>query len=65
MIGKALTKVFGSKNDREVKALRKVVDQINDLESEIAPLSDIRLQDKTKEFKKRYAEGETLDDLLP
>ncbi|MCI5150450.1 MAG: preprotein translocase subunit SecA, partial [Candidatus Electrothrix sp. MAN1_4] len=65
MIGKALTKVFGSKNDREVKALRNVVDQVNDLESEIEPLSDIQLQDKTEEFKQRYTDGASLDDLLP
>ena len=65
MISKALTKVFGSKNDREVKALRKVVDQINGLESGIEPLSDIQLQDKAREFKQRYADGESLDDLLP
>ena len=65
MIGKALTKVFGSKNDREVKALRKVVEQINALEPTVEPLSDMQLQEKTTEFKKRYADGESLDDLLP
>ncbi|WPD22240.1 MAG: preprotein translocase subunit SecA [Candidatus Electrothrix scaldis] len=65
MIGKALTKVFGSKNDREIKVLRKIVAQINALESSIEPLSDIQLQEKTTEFKKRYADGETLDELLP
>jgi preprotein translocase subunit SecA len=65
MIGKALTKVFGSKNDREVKALRKVVDQINALESSVEPLDDMQLQEKTTEFKKRYTDGESLDDLLP
>ena len=65
MIGKALTKVFGSKNDREVKVLRKVVEQINALEPTVEPLSDIQLQEKTTEFKKRYADGESLDDLLP
>ena len=65
MIGKVLTKVFGSKNDREVKALRKVVEQINALEPTVEPLSDMQLQEKTTEFKKRYADGESLDDLLP
>ncbi|MCI5222624.1 MAG: preprotein translocase subunit SecA, partial [Candidatus Electrothrix sp. AR4] len=65
MIGKALTKVFGSKNDREVKMLRKVVEQINGLEYTVEPLSDIQLQEKTTEFKQRYADGESLDDLLP
>ncbi|MGB5684808.1 MAG: preprotein translocase subunit SecA [Candidatus Electrothrix sp.] len=65
MIGKALTKVFGSKNDREVKLLRKVVEQINALEPTVEPLSDMQLQEKTTEFKKRYTDGESLDDLLP
>ncbi|MDU9049576.1 MAG: preprotein translocase subunit SecA [Candidatus Electrothrix sp. Rat3] len=65
MIGKTLTKVFGSKNDREIKALRKVVEQINALEPTVEPLSDMQLQEKTTEFKKRYADGESLDDLLP
>ncbi|MCI5166397.1 MAG: hypothetical protein D3903_09930 [Candidatus Electrothrix sp. GM3_4] len=64
MIGKALTKVFGSKNDREVKVLLKVVEQINALEPTVEPLSDIQLQEKTTEFKKRYTDGEALDDLL-
>ncbi len=64
MIGKALTKVFGSKNDREIKVLNKVVVQINALESTIEPLSDIALQAKTEEFKKRFVDGETLDDLM-
>jgi preprotein translocase subunit SecA len=65
MIGKALTKVFGSKNDREIKTLRKIVDQINALEPSVEPLSDTQLQEKTTEFKQRYTDGETLDQLLP
>ncbi len=65
MIGKALTKVFGSKNDREVKVLRKTVDQINTLEPSVEPLSDTQLQEKTTAFKQRYTDGETLDELLP
>ncbi len=65
MIGKALTKVFGSKNDREIKALRKIVATINDLEPSVEPLSDQELQGKTDEFRKRIAEGESLDALLP
>jgi len=65
MFGNALTKVFGSKNDREIKALRKVVARINDLESSIEPLSDNELQEKTVEFRGRIDKGESLDDLLP
>ncbi len=65
MIGKALTKVFGSKNDREIKQLRKIVVRINDLEPSIEPLSDDELRGKTVEFRERVANGESLDDLLP
>jgi preprotein translocase subunit SecA len=65
MIGKALTKVFGSKNDREIKQLRKTVVRINDLEPSIEPLSDDELKGKTVEFRERVANGESLDDLLP
>ncbi|WP_457572732.1 preprotein translocase subunit SecA [Desulfolithobacter sp.] len=65
MIGKALTKVFGSKNDREIKRLRQVVARINDLEPSVEPLSDEALAAKTVEFRERIAKGEPLDDLLP
>ncbi|WP_455241472.1 preprotein translocase subunit SecA, partial [Petrachloros mirabilis] len=57
--------VFGSKNDREIKALMPVVQRINGLESSLTPLSNEALADKTQEFKKRLAAGETLDDILP
>jgi len=65
MIGKALTKVFGSKNDRTIKQLRQIVARINDLEPTVEPLSDEELAGKTVEFKERVAQGESLDDLLP
>lgn len=65
MLGKALTKVFGSKNDRIIKQLKKTVSQINDLEETVEPLSDEELAAKTQEFKQRYEQGETLDQLLP
>jgi preprotein translocase subunit SecA len=57
--------VFGSKNDREIKALRPIVERVNGLESSLTPLSDQGLADKTQEFKKRLEAGETLDDILP
>ncbi|HWK52851.1 MAG TPA: preprotein translocase subunit SecA [Hyphomicrobiales bacterium] len=60
-----LTKLFGSKNDRELKRLRKTVSKINDFEPELQKLDDAALQAKTAEFKARLAQGETLDDLLP
>ena len=64
MIGGLLKKIFGTKNDREVKALRKIVDQINALEPEYEKLSDEDLRHKTDIFKERLANGETLDDIL-
>ena len=65
MIGKALTKVFGSKNDRTIKQLRQIVARVNDQEASIEPLSDQELAAKTNEFRERIAKGETLDALLP
>ncbi|MBW1749900.1 MAG: preprotein translocase subunit SecA [Deltaproteobacteria bacterium] len=65
MIGKALTKVFGSKNDREIKELRKIVVKINNQEPSVEPLSDDELREKTVEFRERVAQGESLDALLP
>ncbi len=65
MLGKLLAKIFGSKNDRMIKRYRKVVKTINALEETIAPLSDEELAGKTAEFKERFAQGATLDDLLP
>jgi len=65
MVGKVLTKVFGSKNDRIVKQYRRMVQAINDLEPSIEPFSDEELRAKTAEFKDRLSQGETLDDLLP
>ncbi len=65
MLTKVLNIVFGSKNDREIKALRPIVERINGLESSLTPLFDQALTDKTQEFKKRLQDGETLDDILP
>ncbi len=62
---KLLRKIFGSRNDRLVKQMYLVVDQINALEGEISQLSDADLTAKTEEFRKRHADGESLDDLLP
>jgi preprotein translocase subunit SecA len=58
-------KVFGTQNDRELKSIYPLVDQINQLEPTIKPLSNAQLQAKTAEFKQRLANGETLDRLLP
>ncbi|OZI37768.1 preprotein translocase subunit SecA [Bordetella genomosp. 10] len=60
-----LKKLIGSRNDRLLKQYRKTVSQINGLESGIAALSDEALAAKTDEFRNRYKEGASLDDLLP
>ena len=65
MIGKLLTKVFGSSNDRYLKQLRPIVARINGLEEEIQTLDDASLAAKTVLFKERLDKGEALDDLLP
>jgi preprotein translocase subunit SecA len=65
MFTKLATKMFGSKNAREIKRMRKTVSRINELEEQYGNLSDTDLQGKTAEFRRRYEEGETLDQLLP
>ena len=64
MIGGLLKKIFGTKNDREIKALTKEVEKINALESEYEKLSAEELKNKTNIFKERLQNGETLDDIL-
>jgi len=65
MLGKVARAIFGSKNDRELKKMGKVVQRINALEPEIESLNDEQLKAKTAEFRERYEKGETLDKLLP
>lgn len=60
-----LKSIFGSRNDRVIRRMRKEVERINALESGIAALSDADLRAKTDEFKNRLAQGEKLDALLP
>ncbi|MEN9834886.1 MAG: hypothetical protein RL011_1079 [Pseudomonadota bacterium] len=60
-----LKKIFGSKNDRELKRLVGLVSHINGLEASMKSLTDAQLQGKTAEFKQRLANGESLDSLLP
>ncbi|MBT53242.1 MAG: preprotein translocase subunit SecA [Mameliella sp.] len=65
MLGKIARKVFGSPNDRKIKAVRPLVEKINALEPEFAALDDAGLIAKTAEFRERIAKGESLDNLLP
>ena len=60
-----LTRIFGSRNKRLLRQYSKVVKNINSLEEGLQALSDGDLKAKTEEFRKRYAEGETLEELLP
>lgn len=65
MIGEIFKKIFGTKNDREIKRIRKIVDAINQLEPDFQKLTDEQLREKTAYFKERLVKGETLDDILP
>src|ERR1041385_9258039 len=65
MIGQLLAKVIGTQNEREIKRLRPLVAQINDLEAQTKALTDQQLREKTQEFRQRLADGLSLDDLLP
>ena len=60
-----IQKVFGTHSQRELKRIEPLVEKIESLRPEMMALSDEALKDKTREFKKRLADGETLDDLLP
>ena len=64
-IGTLAKKVFGTPNDRKIKATRPLVQKVNDLEPEFEKLDDEGLKAKTAEFKERVANGESLDDILP
>jgi preprotein translocase subunit SecA len=65
MIGKWLTQMFGSQNERELKKLQPLVEAINALEPEMKAMSDPQLKDQTPRLKERLENGEPLDDLLP
>jgi preprotein translocase subunit SecA len=65
MVFNFLTKVFGSKNERELKQLQPLVERVNALEPEIQAMSDEQLKAQTAAFRERYDRGETLDSLLP
>jgi len=65
MVNQLLRKVFGSRNERLVKRMFRVVQRINELEDSLESLSDEQLQAQTEAFRKRLGDGESLDDLLP
>jgi preprotein translocase subunit SecA len=65
MLGTLLAKVIGTQNERELKKLRPIVEQVNAFEAAFTQLSEEQLRAKTGEFRERLAGGESLDDLLP
>ncbi len=65
MLGKALTKVFGSKNDRILKKIQPLVKQINSLEPDVQKMDDAALRNQTVVLRERLAKGESLEEVLP
>jgi preprotein translocase subunit SecA len=65
MFGNVLTKIFGSRNQRIIKKMRRTVDLINSFEVDLEKLSDDELKSKTDSFKQQLKDGKSLDDLLP
>jgi preprotein translocase, SecA subunit len=65
MVTQVLTKIFGTKHDREMKRIQPLVDKINSYEPKLAALTDDQLKAKTPEFQERLKKGETVDDILP
>ncbi|MBW2574020.1 MAG: preprotein translocase subunit SecA [Deltaproteobacteria bacterium] len=65
MFSHLLTKVFGSKNERELKKIQPVVEKINAIEPQIQAMDDDELKTQTQLFKERLKNGESLDDILP
>jgi preprotein translocase subunit SecA len=65
MLSWILNKIIGTQNQRELKKLQPLVEEINSLESGVRKLSDVELRQKTGEFRKRLSDGETIDEILP
>ncbi|HUL38104.1 MAG TPA: preprotein translocase subunit SecA [Thermodesulfobacteriota bacterium] len=65
MIGSLIKKIVGSKNERELKRIQPLVDQINQWEPKVSPLSEDQLRAKTVQFKERLERGETIEEILP
>ncbi len=65
MLDTLVKKFVGSRNDREIKKIQPLVAKINDLEPRVSSLTDEQLKAKTAEFKQRFENGESLEDLLP
>jgi len=65
MFGALIKKIVGSKNERELKRIWPIVNKINEMEPQVAALSDDELRGRTEQFRERYQKGESLDSILP
>ena len=65
MLSGLLQKIIPSKNERELRRIRPLAERISQLETGVVPLSDAELRAKTAEFRERFEQGETVDELLP
>ena len=65
MIAQLLARIFGTKNEREIKNLYPIVERINSFEPKLLTLTDQELAAKTNEFREQLSKGKTLDDILP
>ncbi|MBN4080655.1 preprotein translocase subunit SecA, partial [Beggiatoa alba] len=65
MFGNVVKKIFGSRNERYIKQLQKIVEKINNFEAQLQALSDDELKQQTEKFRQRLKDTETLDDILP
>ncbi|MCX7691740.1 DEAD/DEAH box helicase, partial [Thermoflexus sp.] len=65
MITQLITKIVGTKNERELRKLKPLVERINSLEQSVQKLSDVDLAQKTSEFKEKLSKGASLDEILP
>src|SRR4029453_17504246 len=65
MINTIITKIIGSKNERDLKKIEPTVQRINELETEISRLSDLELAEMTPKLRQRLADGESVEDILP
>ena len=65
MLNKLTSKLFGSSNDRQIKKYKPIIDEINKLENDLTQLSDEQLKSKTKYFKNRLSQNDTLKNILP
>lgn len=65
MISGVLKKIFGTKQDRDIKSLRPILDQVNAFEEQLRKMSDDELKAQTPKLRKMLADGKSIDDILP